>query len=120
MADQVVYVDRFVIRDGELENFRRYAAEMAQLVQAKEPEALSYHYYVDEQSGAGTAIFTFTDAAALDKHLDVMMSHFQQGAEHLSSTEIELLGQPSERAAQMAATYGGTVKPSLLAGFSRL
>jgi quinol monooxygenase YgiN len=111
-----VYVDRFVIRHGELETFRRYAAEMAQLVHAEE---LSYHYYVDEQSGAGTAIFTFTDAPALDKHLDVMMSHFQEGAKHLSSTEIELLGQPSERAAHMAAMYGGTVKPSLLAGFSR-
>ena len=29
---------------------------MAQLVHANQPEALSYHYYVDEESRAGTAI----------------------------------------------------------------
>src|SRR5687767_11324896 len=51
MAGQVVYVDRFTIREDQLENFKRYAEEMSELVKAKEPEALSYHYYVDAPSG---------------------------------------------------------------------
>jgi hypothetical protein len=88
-------------------------------VEAKEPEALSYEYYVDDPSSSGTAVFVFADAATLDHHLEVMSAHFQRGAEHLSSAEVELLGETSRRAAEMAVAYGGTLKPSRLAGFSR-
>lgn len=119
MAGEVVYVDRFTIREGQADGFRRYAEKMSELVEAQEPGTLSFHYYVDEPSGSGTAVFVFTDAAALDHHLEVMSAHFQEGAEYLSSTEIELLGAASERAAEMAVAYGGTIKASLLAGFSR-
>jgi quinol monooxygenase YgiN len=119
MTGPVIYLDRFTVRKGELESFRRYAEGMTELVKAREPGAVMYHYFVDESSGSGTAVFVFADAAALDLHLDVMSAHFQEAAELLSSTDIELLGRASERAQQMATAYGGTVKASVLAGFAR-
>ena len=47
-----------------------------------------------------------------------MSSQFQEGYELLRASDIELLGQPSERAAAMATSFGGRVKTSI-AGFSR-
>ena len=118
MPEPVVYVDRFQIRDGKLERFREYASEMAKLVEAEEPDAVSYNYYVDEEGMRGTAIFIFANAEALDAHIELMSSKWQEGVELLGATEIELLGQPSEQAAAMARSFGGHVK-NKLAGFSR-
>ena len=118
MSDQVIYVDRFQVADGRLEDFKRYAAEVAAFVEADEPAVRSYHYYMDGDGGTGTAVFVFADADALDRHLDLVSARFQEGYELLRASDIELLGRPSERAAAMAATFGGRVKDSI-AGFSR-
>ena len=77
----------------------------------------SFNYYLDEDGVGGTALFVFSDAEALDVHLDVASSRFQEGYELLSTTEIELLGHPSDRATEMAASFGASLKTKL-AGFS--
>ncbi len=56
MSEHVVYVDRFQIRQGSLADFKRYATEMAELVEENEPGALSFNYYVDEDGASGTAV----------------------------------------------------------------
>jgi hypothetical protein len=95
-----------------------YATEMAEFVERSEPEVLSFNYYVDEDGAGGTAVFVFPDAEALDVHLDLASSRFQEGYELLSATEIEVLGRPSERAAELAKSFGGALKTKL-AGFDR-
>jgi quinol monooxygenase YgiN len=118
MPDEVVYIDRFEIRDGKLEEFKRYAEEMAAFVEQEEPGVSAFNYFVDEVEGRGTAVFVFSDADALDRHLDVASSKFQQGYELLSGTKIELLGPASQRAAEMSRSFGASLKQRL-AGFSR-
>jgi quinol monooxygenase YgiN len=118
MPDEVVYIDRFEIRDGKLEEFKRYAEEMAAFVEQEEPGVSAFNYFVDEVEGSGTAVFIFSDADALDRHLDVASSKFQQGYELLSGTKIELLGPASQRAAEMSRRFGASLKQRL-AGFSR-
>jgi quinol monooxygenase YgiN len=118
MSEQVVYMDRFQLREGKLEDFRRYATEVAAFVQTSEPGATSFNYYIDEGGARGTALFVFSDAEALDRHLDLVSSRFQEGYELLSATEIELLGQPSDRAMAMAASFNASLKTKI-AGFSR-
>ena len=51
---------------------------MAELVEENEPEAFSFNYYVDEDGGSGPAVFVFSDAEALDAHLDLGASRFQE------------------------------------------
>ncbi len=118
MSEHVVYVDRFQIRQGSLADFKRYATEMAELVEENEPGALSFNYYVDEDGASGTAVFVFSDAEALDAHLDLAASRFQEGYELLSATEIEVLGRPSYRAIELARSFNAGLK-TRLAGFSR-
>lgn len=118
MSEQVVYVDRFQLREGRLDDFKRYATEVATFVEENEPRAISFNYYVDEGDNSGTAVFVFSDAEALDLHLDLVSSRFQEGYELLSAADIELLGQPSDRAIQVAKSFNAQVKTKL-AGFSR-
>lgn len=116
---QVVYLDRFRILEGKLEDFKRYANDMAEFVDKNEPRVISFNYYVDEDGNEGTAVFVFSDAEAVDLHLDLASSRFQEGAELLGATDIELLGRPSDRAREMAESFGAKVRTQLLAGFSR-
>jgi quinol monooxygenase YgiN len=118
MSDEVVYVDRFQLREGRLDDFKRYATEVTAFVEENEPGVISFSYYVDEEGSRGTAIFVFSDADALDLHLDLVSSRFQKGYELLSAADIELLGQPSDRAIQMGKSFNARVKTKL-AGFSR-
>ncbi len=87
-------------------------------MQEREPGVISFNYYTDEHGAAGTALFVFSSADALDRHLDLVSSRFQEGYELLSATEIELLGQPSDRAVAMATSFNASLRTKL-AGFSR-
>jgi quinol monooxygenase YgiN len=67
----LAYVDRFQLREGKLEDFKRYATEMAELVENNEPGVISFNYYLDEDGAGEAAVFVFSDAEALDVHLDL-------------------------------------------------
>lgn len=118
MAEHVVYVDRFEIRDGKLEDFERYANGMASFVEQEEPGALSFNYYLNEEGSGGTAVFVFSNADALDAHLELAGSRFQEGYEMLSATEIELLGSRSAGAVELAKSFNASIKRKV-AGFGR-
>src|ERR671922_1894781 len=104
MSTEVVYVDRFEIREGKTEEFRRYADDLIALV-AEESGVISCNYFVDDDGRRGTAVLVFADGAALDRYLDLVSPRFREGVELLGSTEIELLGDVSDRAAQLAKAF---------------
>ena len=112
MSNEVVYVDRFEIKEGKADEFRRYADELMALVET-DSGIISANYFADENGTRGTAVFVFADGAALDRFLDLVSPRFREGVELVSSTEIELLGAFSDRAAQLAMAFGGSVKRTL-------
>jgi hypothetical protein len=115
----VVYSNRFTVREGKLEDLRRYAGEMTELAEQKEPDTISFNFYLDDDGRTGSAIFVFAGAEALDLHLGLVSDRFEEGAALMSSNDVELLGPASQQAIRMAKAYGGTVKPHVLAGFTR-
>jgi hypothetical protein len=118
MTEPIVYVDRFTVSDGKLEDLTHYADEMVQAVSRDHPGVSLFGYYVDEAGRRGTAVFVFADAETLDGYLDAMAPKFADGAALVSAASIEFLGRPSDRAAQLTRSFNGVIK-SRLAGFSR-
>lgn len=118
MGDQVVYVDRFQVREGRAEDFKSYADRYARFVEENESGVTSFKFYLDDEGTRGTAVFVFSDAEALDRHLDIAGSKFQEGYELLTATEIDLLGRPSDKAIEMGKAFGARVKHHV-AGFAR-
>ncbi len=49
MSDHVVYVDRFKVAEGKLEDLKSYASEMSEAVANKVPGVLSFNYFIDER-----------------------------------------------------------------------
>jgi quinol monooxygenase YgiN len=118
MSDEVIYLDQFQLREGKLAEFEQFAREMAEFVEENEPGAISFNYYMDEEGGKGTAVFVFSDADAMDRHLELASSKFQKAYELVGESAIELLGRPSDRAIEMAAAFNASLR-SNLAGFNR-
>lgn len=118
MPAEIVYVDRFSVHEGRSEDFKRYAGEMSAFVKENEPGVTSFNFYLDDDGATGTAVYVFSDAGALDRHLDIAGSKFQEGYELLAGTDIDLLGEPSERAIQMGQAFNARVKGHV-AGFTR-
>jgi hypothetical protein len=118
MTEPIVYVDRFTVSDGKLEDLTHYADEMVQAVERDHPGVSLFGYYVDEGGTSGTAVFVFADAETLDRYLDAMAPKFADGAALVSAASIELLGRPSDRAAELTRSFNGVIK-GRLAGFSR-
>ncbi len=118
MSDHVIYVDRFRLREREAGGLQAIRNGDGRVRREERAGGGLLHYYVDEDGAEGTAVFVFSDAEALDVHLDVASSRFQEGYELLSATEIELLGRPSDRAIELATSFNASLKTKL-AGFSR-
>jgi quinol monooxygenase YgiN len=118
VSDHVVYVDRFKVAEGKLEDLKSYASEMSEAVANKVPGVLSFNYFIDEGGENGTAVFVFENADALDTHLQVNAERFQEAMPLVAETSIELMGPASETAKQVTAQFGGSLKTKL-AGFGR-
>jgi quinol monooxygenase YgiN len=118
MRDHVVYVDRFKVADGKLEDLMSYASAMSDSVASNVPGAISFNYFIDESGQNGTAVFVFEDAEALDKHLELNAERFQEAMPLVADTSVELMGPASDSAKQLTEQYGGGLKTQL-AGFGR-
>ena len=119
MADHVIYLDRFRLREGVMDDFRKYCTEMAEFVEDNVPGVVSFNYYVEQDRPEGVAVFVFSDAEALDRHLDKASSRFQEGADLLAAADIELLGPASDRATELTRSFGGNTTKVKVAGFGR-
>jgi hypothetical protein len=118
VAERVVYLDRFKLRSGKLDEFRDYAEKIVEVVRESEPDTVSVDYYIDEASGEGTALLIFSTPEAMDRHIELTKDRWQEAIDLISSSQLELLGSPSEAARQLAAAYGAAQKGALV-GFSR-
>jgi quinol monooxygenase YgiN len=127
MSEVLVYIDRSEIRPESVPELREGVAELVEFIEAREPQLLTYGFYIDETNRRMTVISVHPDSASLERHLEVGGPAFRKLAPLLTLTSIEVYGQPSERALEglkqkaQALGEGGTVRVERLdVGFSRM
>jgi hypothetical protein len=126
-SEPIVYIDHSDIREGSLEELKAGVKRLVDFIEAREPQLITYGFYIDEEDLTMSVVAVHPDSASLELHMDVGGAEFRKLAHLLTLTGIECYGQPSERAlAQMrdkaaAMGDGGTVVSiGRLAGFSHL
>jgi quinol monooxygenase YgiN len=125
VPEPIIFVDTFQIREGKLEDFKRAAKEMTELVEENESQLLVYNIYIDEAGSRMTGVQMHPDSASVEKHFAVAGPHFGKVMECLESGgTMHAYGSPSEQVrrqmTQMAASMGVTVTfTDLFAGFAR-
>ena len=77
---------------------------------AREPQLITYGFYIDEDAAKMTVVAVHPDSAPLELHMDMGTKEFAKLAHLLTLTAIECYGRPSERALgqlrHKAATMG--------------
>jgi hypothetical protein len=126
-SEPIVYIDHSDIRESSLEELKAGVRRLVDFIDAREPQLISYGFYIDEASSKMTVVAVHPDSASLELHMDVGSAEFRKLAHLLTLTAIECFGRPSERALeqlrQKAATLGdgGTVVSiGRFAGFTHL
>jgi quinol monooxygenase YgiN len=97
-SDTIVYVDRSDVRDGALEAVRAAIDELAEFIEAHEPQLLAYNVYLNEDGTRMTVIHVNRDSASLEYHLDVGGPAFRKFADLITLRSIDVYGRPSEAA----------------------
>ncbi len=126
-SEPIVYIDHSDIREGSLEELKAGVRRLVDFIDAREPQLVTYGFYIDEDAAKMTVVAVHPDSASLELHLDIGSAEFRKLAHLLTLTAIECYGRPSERALEQlrhkAATLGdgGTVVSiGRFAGFTHL
>ncbi|MDT7842589.1 hypothetical protein [Streptomyces justiciae] len=125
IAEPIYYIDRSDIRDGKLAEVREGMRDLADFIEAREPQLIAYRFYVDESGSAMTTVAVHPDPASLELHMEVGGAKFRAFRELIRMNSIDVYGRPSPAAAEQLRRKaemlgGGTVTfHTLQAGFSR-
>jgi hypothetical protein len=126
-SEPIVYVDHSDIRQGSLEELKTGVRRLVEFVEAREPQLISYGFYIDEDAMKMTVVAVHPDTASLELHLDIGGAEFRELAPLLTLTAIECYGRPSDKAleqlgqkAAMLGDAGTTVFIDRSAGFTRV
>lgn len=125
-SEPIVYIDHSDIREGAIEELRAGVRRLVEFIDAREPQLVTYGFYIDEDAGRMTVVAVHPDSASLELHMDIGGEEFRKLGHLLRLTGIECYGRPSERALdqlrQKAAALGdgSVVTIARSAGFTHL
>jgi hypothetical protein len=126
-SEPIVYVDHSDIKEGSLEELKAGVRGLVDFIEEREPQLITYGFYIDEDALSMTVVAVHPDSASLELHLDVGGTEFRKLAHLLTLTAIECYGRPSENAVEQlehkaaALGNGGTVVSiERFAGFTHL
>jgi hypothetical protein len=125
-SQPIVYVDTSQVREGRLEELKAAMRDLAEFVEANEPQLLAYHVYFSDDGARMTVLHINVDSASLELHMEVAGPKFPPIGEFIDMLAIDVYGRPEaalvERLRQKAALLGsGVVRVhELHAGFTRV
>ena len=95
MSGPIVYIDRSEVRPGKLAELKQGIAELADFVEANEPNLGSYLVYFTEDGTEMIVIHTHADSATLQRHFQVAGPAFAKFANLVRMRSIDVYGTPT-------------------------
>jgi hypothetical protein len=126
-SEPIVYIDHSDIRADSLEELKAGVRRLVDFIEAREPQLITYGFYIDEDAAKMSVVAVHPDSASLELHMDIGGEEFRNLAHLLTLTSIECYGRPSERAleqlrhkADALGDSGTVVSIDRFAGFTHL
>jgi hypothetical protein len=126
MSQPLVYVDTSEVRDGALEELTGAIQELAEFIEANEPQLIAYNVFISDDGSQMTVMHVHPDSASLDHYMDTAGPRFGRFADLVTLSSIHIYGEPSEKALRQLRDKarllgsGDVIVQALHAGFSRL
>lgn len=132
MAGPLIVITTARIKEGKLEDYKRFIKELLEQFMAKEPQLIAMNVFLNEDETEMTSVQLHPNAASMDSHMQVLnqvlgeeMRQWVERADFLEIKHIEIYGTPSAallEADQQWVDSGvvkRSVKPVHVAGFTR-
>ena len=102
---------RLKVRDGELEGFRRQAAEMMRLTREKDTKTLRYDWFLNDDGSACEVRESYLDADGLLEHAhNVAEAREKLFRDYAYDHDMTLYGEPSPALAALIDKLAGVVE----------
>jgi hypothetical protein len=132
MSGPLIFITTARVKDGKLDDFKRFITQLFEHVQAREPDPIAFNVYLNEDGTEMTSIQVHPGAASMDSHLQLMpkllgedMTEWVNRADFLEIKHIEIYGTPSAALLEAdqqwvdSGAFSRTVKPVHVTGFTR-
>jgi quinol monooxygenase YgiN len=128
MTAPLIVISTFRVKEGKLEELRRYYDKVIEIVQSNEPQLIAFHGFLNEDGSEMTSIQIHPDTASMDFHMQVLRENwdasFSEYGQMLANISIEYYGVPPKSALDLddidvQSQQGLTLKPVHISGFTR-
>ena len=126
LSEPIVFVSTHKIKEGKLDDFKRFSLEMTPLIDANKPSTVFFQSYLNEAGNEVTIVHVFPDADSMDSHFIGADSRSAKANEFIQPEHFEIYGTPSDQVLsamrQLTTTLGAplSLKSQPLSGFIRL
>lgn len=108
----IVYIDHSDIREDSIDELKAGVKRLVDFIDAREPQLITYGFYIDEDAAEMTVVAVHPDPASLERHLEIGGCEFRKLAHLLTLTAIECYGRPSEKALEQLRHKADTLGDS--------
>jgi hypothetical protein len=96
MSQPIIYVDTSEVRPGRFEELKLAMDDLAQFVQANEPQLLAYNVYFTQDGTRMSVVHINPNSASLELHLTVAGPKFPPIGEFIKMQSIDVYGRPDD------------------------
>ena len=97
MTEPIIFVDTSEVREGKLEELRRGVRELAEFVEAREADPISYEIYFSADGRLMTVVQVHPDSASMERHMEVAGPVFARFADMVDLRTVDIYGSTSQR-----------------------
>ena len=125
MTGTFAYVGNLTIKEGKVEEARKYLAEHAEIVETNEPRLISFNFYLDEDTRRVTCVQVHPDAASMATHVELITQHLRDAMDWIETIDLaQYYGEKSPQLTELLEPWSGPhiperYLPEHVAGFTR-
>jgi quinol monooxygenase YgiN len=125
MSEPIVFISRGRVKQGKLEEFKRFYREGAEGLKREKPGTVAFLAYVSDDGAEVSIVHVFPDAEAMDRHMQGVSERAKEAYQFIESAGMEIYGTPNDGVLQMMRQIAGSglpisVRPQHLGGYLRL
>jgi hypothetical protein len=126
MSIPFIYISTWKIKEGKLEEYKRFYKKLVEIIETHEPQMISFSAFVNEEGTEMTSIQVHPDAESMNFHLQVLGQQvgdaMKEVAGFLKPISAEYYGAVPKSMLEFDWGDGVAVdiKPQQIAGFTRL
>ena len=72
MSETLIYITKWKVKEGRLEDYKKFARQLTEIIEAKEPQIIAFNAFVNEEGTEMTSIQVHPNAASMDFHMQVV------------------------------------------------